>query len=137
MRNKLNILFIEDDEIEIMKLHRTLDSLDIKHVVTEARDGQQALTLLQDKQNLPDLILLDLNMPIMNGIDFLRILKDDELLKFIPTIILTTSNNRKDVLECYKIGIAGYMIKSLKYNDYVEKLKSLLEYWSMNELIKA
>ncbi|TRO63345.1 response regulator [Christiangramia sabulilitoris] len=137
MRNKLNILFIEDDEIEVMKLHRTLNTLDFKHTITEACDGKEALTQLDDPHNLPDLILLDLNMPRMNGIDFLKILKNDEVLKYIPTIILTTSNNRKDVLECYKIGIAGYMIKPLKYDDYVTKLKSLLEYWSMNELIKA
>ncbi len=137
MKNKLNILLIEDDEIEVMKIHRTLMSEDLKHQVIEAADGEQAIKILQNKDNLPDLILLDLNMPKMNGIEFLRILKKDEVLKYIPTIILTTSNNRKDVLECYKIGIAGYMIKPLKYDDYVEKLKALLDYWSMNELIKA
>lgn len=137
MKQKLNILFIEDDEIEIMKLHRTLSSLELKHSITEAHDGHQALKVLKENDKLPDLILLDLNMPKMNGIEFLRKLKENDILKYIPTIILTTSNNRKDVLECYKIGIAGYMIKPLKYDDYVEKLKSLLDYWSMNELIKA
>ena len=137
MRKNLNILFIEDDEIEVMKLNRTLRTLDLKHSITEVNDGQQALDYLQKTKNTPDLILLDLNMPKMNGIDFLKILKKDEVLKYIPTIILTTSSNRKDVLECYKTGIAGYVIKPLKYDDYVEKLRSLLEYWSMNELIKA
>ncbi len=137
MRQKLNVLFIEDDEIEVMKLHRTLNSQGLNHVIQEAQDGEMALELLMKKDRLPDIILLDLNMPKMNGIEFLRILKNDETLRYIPTIILTTSSNHKDVLECYKIGIAGYIIKPLKYDDYVTKLKSVLDYWSLNELIKA
>ncbi|HKJ49301.1 MAG TPA: response regulator [Christiangramia sp.] len=137
MKQKLNVLFIEDDEIEVMKLHRTLNSQGINHIINEAQDGEEAIKFLRTTTKLPDLILLDLNMPKMNGIEFLKILKDDKVLKYIPTIILTTSNNRKDVLECYKVGIAGYMIKPLKYDDYVEKLTSLFDYWSMNELIKA
>ena len=76
-------------------------------------------------------------MPKLNGIEFLSILKNDEQLRYIPTIILTTSNNRKDVLECYKIGVAGYVIKPLKFNDYVDLIKRTLDYWSFNELIKG
>jgi len=76
-------------------------------------------------------------MPKMDGIEFLNILKKDDILKYIPTIILTTSNNKKDMLDCYKIGIAGYLIKPLKFEDYVEKLNRLLKYWSCNELIKG
>ncbi|MGB3773899.1 MAG: response regulator [Leeuwenhoekiella sp.] len=136
MRKKLNILFIEDDEIEVMKLSRTLSTQELKHTIREANDGEVALEILKKKERLPEIILLDLNMPKMNGIEFLRILKDDETLKYIPVIILTTSNNRKDVLECFNIGIAGYIIKPLKYEDYVIKLKAVLEYWSLNELIK-
>ena len=137
MRKKLNILFIEDDEIEVMKLNRTLNNLTLKHSVQEARDGEIALEILKKKERLPEIILLDLNMPKMNGIEFLSILKNDETLKYIPVIILTTSNNRKDVLDCFKIGIAGYIIKPLKYDDYVTKLNAVLEYWSLNELIKV
>lgn len=137
MRKKLNILFIEDDEIEVMKLNRTLNSIENKHHIQEAENGEVALEILKNKDRLPDIILLDLNMPKMNGIEFLRILKDHETLRYIPTIILTTSNNRRDVLECFNIGIAGYIIKPLKYDDYVEKLKAIFEYWSLNELIKG
>ncbi|WPY97705.1 response regulator [Christiangramia sp. OXR-203] len=137
MKRKLNILFIEDDEIEVMKLNRTLNSVELKHMVQNARDGEEALEFLQHKDRLPEIILLDLNMPKMNGIEFLSILKQDETLKYIPTIILTTSSNRKDLLDCFNIGIAGYIIKPLKYDDYVYKLKSVLDYWSINELIKV
>ena len=74
-------------------------------------------------------------MPKMNGIEFLSILKSDENLRYIPAIILTTSKNQKDLLECYKIGIAGYVLKPLKYEDYILKIQNLLDYWSCNELI--
>ncbi|WP_417556719.1 response regulator [Mesoflavibacter zeaxanthinifaciens] len=135
MKNKLNILLIEDDMIEIMKLNRTISSLKLNHNIVEANNGEEALKILEKKDNLPDIILLDLNMPKINGIEFLGILKNDEVLKYIPTIILTTSNNQKDLLECYKIGIAGYVIKPLKYEDYVSKIEKVLNYWSINELI--
>ena len=133
---KLNILLIEDDAIEVMKLHRTVASKKLDHTIIEANNGVEALEILQKKEALPDIILLDLNMPKINGIEFLSILKSDDVLKYLPVVILTTSNNHKDVLECYKIGIAGYIIKPLKYEDYVEKIDSVLSYWSMNELIK-
>jgi len=133
----LHILFIEDDAIEAMKFNRVVSKFELKHSITEAKNGEEALKILEDKDNLPDIILLDLNMPKMNGIEFLKILKEDKILKYIPTIILTTSKNRRDVLECYKIGIAGYVLKPLKYEDYVVKLKSVLDYWNNNELSKV
>jgi len=106
MKKKLSILLIEDDMIEIMKFNRTLSSLELDHNIIEAKNGEQALQILEDKKDsLPDIILLDLNMPKISGIEFLSILKKDSQLKYIPTIILTTSNNEKDLVECYKIGI--------------------------------
>lgn len=136
MENSLKILLIEDDMIEVMKMNRTVSSLKLNHEIVEANDGEEALKILNQKDSLPDIILLDLNMPKINGIEFLKILKKDENLKYIPTIILTTSNNQKDLLECYKIGIAGYVLKPLKYEDYVSKIQKLLAYWSMNEFRK-
>ncbi|SFD04348.1 response regulator [Algibacter pectinivorans] len=134
MDKTLNILLIEDDMIEIMKFNRTISQLQLNHKVIEANNGEDALKILHKKDELPDIILLDLNMPKINGIEFLGILKNDDVLKYIPTIILTTSSNQKDLLECYKIGIAGYVLKPLKYEDYVSKMEKLLSYWSINEL---
>ena len=131
----LSILLIEDDRIEVMKLKRVLSKEALNHKLIEAKNGEEALTLLRDKSILPDLILLDLNMPKIDGIEFLKILKADDTLKFIPTVVLTTSSNHNDVKQCYEIGIAGYVLKPLKYEDYVTKLSGLLNYWSLNELI--
>jgi len=101
------------------------------------KNGEEALSFLEDRTNMPDIILLDLNMPKINGIEFLKILKRDEDLKHIPTIILTTSSNQKDLLECYRTGMSGYILKPLKYEDYVKKIEVVLSYWSLNELIKV
>ncbi|MBC5836950.1 response regulator [Flavobacterium muglaense] len=135
MSRSLNILLIEDDAIEVMKFNRVLSTMDIKHKIVEAANGEEALTVLKVKEIIPDIIICDLNMPKINGIEFLGILKNDDYLKYIPAIILTTSNNRVDVMECYRIGIAGYLIKPLKYDDYVDRIKKLIDYWSCNELI--
>lgn len=133
----LRILLIEDDTIEVMKLKRAVAKLEMDHQLIEAEDGEKALEILKSIDSLPDIIFLDLNMPKINGIEFLKILKEDEILRYLPTIILTTSNNRKDVLECYKHGVAGYIIKPLKYDEYINKIGIALSYWSKNELIKV
>jgi len=135
MRKLLKILFIEDDTIESMKFNRVIATLKFGHHINEAKNGEEALAFLTHKDNLPDIIILDLNMPKLNGIDFLTILKNDIVLNYIPAIILTTSCNHNDIKQCYKIGIAGYILKPLKYEDYISKIKHVLEYWSNNELI--
>ena len=136
MKKTINILFIEDNLIELMKMNRTISLLKIKHKITEARSADEAFSILEQKEYFPDIILLDLNMPKVSGIEFLSILKNNADLKHIPTIILTTSNNQKDLEKCYKIGVSGYILKPLKYEDYVEKIKIVLSYWCINELIR-
>ena len=122
--------------IESMKLQRAISKLQYKHTIVEAKNGEEALDILRSG-DLPDIVFLDLNMPRMSGIEFLKILKADETLRYLPTIILTTSENRADLLECFSIGIAGYIIKPLKYEDYESKIKKVFDYWEISELIKA
>ncbi len=136
MYKRLNVLLIEDDAIEVMKLNRTISKLQLNHTITEANNGSDALKVLNETEELPDIILLDLNMPKINGIEFLSIIKRSEKLKHIPTVILTTSSHKKDLLECYKIGVSGYVLKPLKYDDYVLKIEKVLAYWSINQLIE-
>jgi len=133
----LRILLLEDDKIEVMKLQRAITKLEMNHEIIEASNGEEALDLLKDEKALPDIIFLDLNMPKINGLEFLKILKEDESLRFLPTIMLTTSSNEKDILACYELGIAGYIIKPLKYDTYVAKIEATLNYWSVNELIRT
>jgi len=137
MKKMLQILLIEDDTIEVMKFVKVTENSGLKHQIIETRNGEEALKFLNNTKPLPDIIVLDLNMPKINGIEFLSTLKKSKNLKHIPAIVLTTSNNPKDIMECYKIGIAGYIIKPLKYEDYVVRVERILEYWSYNELIKV
>ena len=130
----LNILLVEDDEIEVMKLERAFKKLSYHHQVTAVKNGEDAL--LACNNNNPDLILLDLNMPKMGGLEFLSILKKNTTLKFIPVIIFTTSCNHTDMLEAYKIGVAGYIIKPLRYEQYINQIEKIVSYWSINELVK-
>lgn len=129
MRKELEILLVDDDRIEFMKLSRATASKN--HKVVLAKNGAEAIEQLNTY--IPDVILLDLNMPDTNGIEFLTYLKNHEQLKYIPTVVLTTSNNKDDIYQCYTIGIAGYFIKPLRYEDYEIKINSILDYWSLNE----
>ena len=135
MSQLLNILLVEDDAIEVMKFNRVLKTMGINHKITEASNGEEALFTLKDREVSTDIIILDLNMPKLNGLEFLNIIKKDENLKYIPTVILTTSNNHKDVTACYKTGVSGYFVKPLKYADYEDNIKRLIGYWSKNELM--
>jgi CheY-like chemotaxis protein len=132
----MTILLIEDDAIEILKFNRSLIKLREVHELIEAHNGENALDILAENSQI-DLILLDLNMPKMNGFEFLKQLRTDPNLKYIPTVVLTTSINRLDLKQAYSIGIAGYLVKPLKYEDYVLKIASLLNYWKQNELVKG
>lgn len=132
----MTILLIEDDAIEILKFNRSLIKLREEHELIDAHNGENALDILAENSQI-DLILLDLNMPKMNGFEFLKQLRTDPNLKYIPTVVLTTSINRSDLKQAYSIGIAGYLVKPLKYEDYVLKIASLLNYWKQNELVKG
>jgi CheY-like chemotaxis protein len=136
MNTPLKIFLIEDDAIEVLKFTRAIAKLEDNCTFIDANNGEEAIKILNKKDYLPDIILLDLQMPKINGLEFLDYLKTDSIFKYLPVIILTTSKNQKDILSCYEKGIAGYVLKPLKYNDYILKIKGLLNYWSSNELIR-
>lgn len=133
-KSKLKILLIEDDRIEVLKLKRSIPQEFKNYTLTLANDGNEAFSLIE--KDTPDMILLDLNMPDTNGIEFLEIIKGNEELKHIPVVILTTSNSNKDIFECYKLGIAGYVLKPLKYEDYEKKIQAIINYWNLNEFLE-
>jgi CheY-like chemotaxis protein len=135
MKKSLNLLLVEDDAIEVMKFRRVLENFEFKHSFIQKENGEEALSYLSSTEAYPGIILLDLNMSRMNGVEFLKTLKSDPKYKYIPVVILTTSNNQKDILECYKLGIAGYIVKPLKFEKYTECIKNIFSYWSCNELI--
>ena len=131
---RCSILLIEDDEIERLKFKRASKKAGYECKVMEALDGEEALTILESDEELPGLILLDLNMPRMNGFEFLEALKSNPCLGHLPVVILSTSTSAEDLKNCYAAGIAGYVLKPLNYDQYVEKIRRVLDYWSINEI---
>lgn len=129
------ILLIEDDMVDAMTVQRALKELRVTNRLVHVENGEEALAYLRDPdQDLPCIILLDLNMPIMNGIEFLQAAKADPNLKRIPVIVLTTSEEQEDKVESFSLGIAGYMRKPVDYRQFVETIRSIDAYWTISEL---
>lgn len=128
------ILLIDDDEVEFMKVSRAFSKLGIKNKLRHKLDGAIAKSFLEDSEELPGLILLDLNMPNMNGFEFLDFIKNDERLKVIPIVILTTSDNDRDKLESFKHSVAGYMVKPIRLEEYEKTIKTIREYWNQSKI---
>ena len=135
MRISKPILLIEDDNVDVMTVERVFRDLKIANQLVSTSNGEQALEYLRTNGNKkPCVILLDLNMPKMNGTEFLKIVKTDESLKKIPVVVLTTSNQQRDVVESFRLGAAGYMVKSVDYGKFVETIKTINLYWTLSEL---
>ena len=135
MRNSQPILLVEDDNVDVMTVKRALKDLKIQNQLVCTANGEEALEYLQNNDNSkPSIILLDLNMPKMNGIEFLQIVKADEILKKIPVVVLTTSSQHQDIDECFRFNVAGYIVKSLDYADFTETIHTLNQYWSLSKL---
>ena len=135
MKSTKPILLIEDDTVDAMTVKRALKELKVANAIHIAGDGEEALALLRNpQQERPCIMLLDLNMPKMNGLEFLNIIKRDENFKRIPVIVLTTSTDEQDKLESFNIGVAGYMVKPVDYRQFVEVVKTIDLYWTLSEL---
>lgn len=122
---KNKILLIEDDELDIISVQRSLKKLDTEYELHTAYNGIEALQMLQNRQVVPDVILLDLNMPKMNGIEFLGLLRGDKHLKGIRVFIMTTSSESADRDLAEELGISGYIIKPLNYTDNTKRSDSM------------
>ena len=135
MRSSKPILLVEDDNVDAMTVRRALKDLNVPNGIVHQLDGENALEYLRSSDNeRPCVILLDLNMPRMNGIDFLKIIKNDDELKQIPVVVLTTSKDDQDKMDSFEFSVAGYIIKSTDYKKFVESLKILNLYWTLSEL---
>ena|SRR5688572_25429964 len=121
MDKVINILLVEDDSLDVMDAKRTLDKMGILHIMHIAKNGEEALAHLEkSRQNpevRPDVILLDLNMPKMNGIEFLTAIRSIDRWKSTKVFILTTSEEKEDKEGTKKLGVSGYIVKPLKLNN--------------------
>jgi CheY-like chemotaxis protein len=135
MRNSRPVLLVEDDTIDAMTVRRAFKDLKVANPLVHAVNGEEALTYLKDEtKDKPCLILLDLNMPKMNGIEFLGVAKADLALKKIPVVVLTTSSEERDVVESFRLSVAGYIVKPVDYRNFVDAIRTINLYWTLSEL---
>jgi hypothetical protein len=138
----INILLVEDDEVDVMNVQRAFKKGNIHSPLYIAANGLEALALLRGTESQPSpipsqrrLILLDLNMPRMGGIEFLHRLRADPALKQIPVVILTTSNEEGDRLNAYALNVAGYILKPVTFANFSQMMQTLNHYWSLCEMV--
>ncbi|BDA68437.1 Response regulator receiver domain protein (CheY) [Rivularia sp. IAM M-261] len=135
----INVLLVEDDEVDVMNVRRAFKKANIKNPIFTASNGYEALEILRDISDtkMPTerrLVLLDLNMPKMGGIEFLQELRSDQQLRATPVVVMTTSNQDKDRLEAYNLNIAGYLLKPVTFASFTELIATLNTYWMLCEM---
>ncbi|PMB41400.1 two-component system response regulator [Fischerella thermalis CCMEE 5330] len=137
----INILLVEDDEVDMMNVKRAFKKVNIINPLYVATNGIEALAMLRSNHGKPPevpndrrLILLDLNMPKMGGIEFLQELRADPQLRPTPVVVMTTSNQDKDRVEAYNLNVAGYLLKPVTFNNFLELMATLNKYWTLCEM---
>jgi CheY-like chemotaxis protein len=132
----LNILLVEDDEVDVMNVRRAFERNNVSNPLFVAGNGLEALEMLRDGTVPRErrLILLDLNMPKMNGIEFLQELRADPELASAPVVVLTTSNDDQDKIDAYNLNVAGYLLKPVTFSNFCERMTTLNKYWTLVEM---
>jgi len=135
MRGTKPVLLLEDDRVDVLSVSRAFKELKIANPLQVVGNGEEGLRYLRDEDNpRPCLILLDLNMPRMNGLEFLKLIKNDEELKKIPVVVLTNSKGDEDMLQSYRYGVAGYIVKPANYLQFIEVVRVIDLYWTISEI---
>ena len=130
----IDILLVEDNPDHALLTVEGLNSNGVLNNVIVVRDGEEALDYLRgtgpyQSENRPGLILLDINLPKVNGLQVLEQIKGDEGLKAIPVVMLTTSEDEREVQEAYALGANSYVVKPVTFRDFVERVRRLEMYW--------
>lgn len=139
MTNLVNILLVEDDEVDIMNVQRAFKKNNISNPLHIARNGIEALEALQGKNPsmiipMPRVVLLDINMPRMGGIEFLTELRKHPELRSISVFVMTTSNEESDKIAAYDLNVAGYILKPLSFEGFTSAIAILNHYWHLCEM---
>ncbi|KAI9132772.1 response regulator [Acaryochloris sp. CCMEE 5410] len=138
----INILLVEDDEVDVMNVQRAFKKAMITNPLYIANNGLEALSMLRGREGeaptVPAsrrLVMLDLNMPKMNGLEFLEVIRNDPALKSTPVVVLTTSDEDRDRIEAYNHNVAGYILKPVTFSKFAEVMATLNKYWTLCEML--
>jgi CheY-like chemotaxis protein len=134
MNNIKPILLAEDDHVDIMAVRRSCKQLNVLNELVVANNGEEVICYLDDpKVPLPCLIILDINMPKMNGLECLKILKQHSVYKSIPVFILSSSSEQQDIDSSFSGGISGYILKQVEFNEFLHSIKILNSHWTVGK----
>jgi len=134
MKEVKPIFLVEDDDIDARRTRQSLEELHVANPFVRATNGEEALAWLRNPANpAPLIILLDLEMPIMNGLEFLAVAKADPQLRRIPIVILTASRSEADKIASFDLSVAGYMLKPVDADQFVTILRMINIYWTLSE----
>jgi CheY-like chemotaxis protein len=140
MEEKLvTVLLVEDDMVDVMNVQRAFKKNNIQNPLAHAKNGLEALNMLRGEEGYeklnprPQIILLDLNMPKMNGMEFLKEVRKDPELRSLSVFVMTTSNDDRDRFEAYDLNVAGYIVKPVSFEKFVSAVSILNSYWKLCE----
>jgi len=132
----MTILLVEDDEVDIMNVKRAFKKNNISNPLVIAHNGLEALDILRSTAvdaPKPKIVLLDLNMPKMGGIEFLKEIRQDPDLTFLSVFVMTTSNEDGDKIDAFNLNVAGYILKPLSMDRFIAAVSTLNSYWTLCE----
>jgi CheY-like chemotaxis protein len=133
----LSILLVEDDEVDVMNVQRAFRKNNIANPLVVANNGVEALRILREANSGQHakfkVVILDLNMPKMGGIEFLQEVRADPVLKPLNVFVMTTSNEESDKIAAYNLNIAGYILKPLSFDSFVQAISVLNHFWQLCE----
>ena len=132
--NEIQILLVEDNEGDILLTLEAFKEIKVKNTIAVVKDGEEAIDFLKREGQyanrvLPHLILLDINMPKINGIEVLEFIKKDEKLKMIPVVMLTTSSSETDIAECYEKSANCFITKPLDFGKFLNVVEAIETFW--------
>lgn len=132
--NPIRILLVEDNPADVVLIKQAFSEVEIPHQLSVCRDGQEGLEYLRKENSFqnaetPDLVLLDINMPRLNGLELLEIIKTDDIMGVIPVVILTTSESEEDILKSYQLHVSSYIRKPVEFSEFLSAIQQIQEYW--------
>ena len=130
-------MLVEDDEVDAMTVRRALKEINVPNKLVHCENGEEAIAYLNETEVKPSIILLDLNMPIMSGLEFLEERMKNDDWRVIPAVVLTTSKDDFDKMNCFRLAISGYMVKPVDYSEFIEIIKAVDHYWTISESPEA
>jgi CheY-like chemotaxis protein len=136
MTRLLQIFVIDDNISDLLLAEEVFATFNTQVTVTTYQSGQAALEAMRPPDAVcPDVLLLDINMPQMNGFDVLKVMKADVRLKFIPVVMLTTSQATQDITQAYSLFASSYLVKSIEFAGFIEQIESFVAFWTRNQLL--